>query len=63
LIEHLYLNFQKIIVTDALVVHFMVCIIGVSTTLIFNEGKPTLRVNEIRAGPLQDLERYVLTDG
>jgi hypothetical protein len=43
-----YLNLQQIIMSNALVVHFMIGIIGIPTALIFNECKPTSSVNDIR---------------
>lgn len=44
-----YLNLQELVVTtNSLVVHLMVCIIGITTAFIFNKSKPTISVNEIR---------------
>jgi hypothetical protein len=37
----------------------MICIIGISTTFILNESKPTTSVNEIRAEHLKVLEMIV----
>lgn len=34
-----YLNLQKIVAADALVVHFMVGIISIASILILDEGK------------------------
>ena len=43
-----YFNLQQVIAANTLVVHFMVGIIGITTGLILNEGKPASSVNDIR---------------
>lgn len=43
-----YFNLQQVIAANTLVVHFMVGIIGITTGLILNEGKPTSGVNDFR---------------
>lgn len=40
-----YLNLQHIISSKSLVVHLMICIIGITTALILHKGKATCRVN------------------
>jgi hypothetical protein len=49
-----YLNLQQVIPTDALVVHLVVGVIRITTTLILNEGKPTFSVNDIRVDSYGD---------
>ena len=36
---HSYLDLQEVIATDALVVHLVVRVIGVTTRLVFDEGE------------------------
>jgi hypothetical protein len=55
---HLYL--QDIITAHAFIVHLMVCVICVTSTLILNESEPTSSVNDIRADFKWDLNE--LTD-
>lgn len=57
-----YLNFQQVIVANAFVVHLMICIIGVTTTLILNEREPPTSVNYIRAVSSEWVGIYALTD-
>lgn len=40
-----YLDLQHVISTDTLVMHLMVGIVRIASTLIFHKGKPTCRVN------------------
>jgi hypothetical protein len=58
-----YFDFQKVVVPDTLVVHLMISVIGVSTTLILNKGEPASSVNEIRAEHIVNRDSCVLTDG
>jgi hypothetical protein len=44
----LYLNLQDVITIETLVMHFMICIIRITATLIFHKREPTLSVNDIR---------------
>lgn len=37
-----YLNLQQVVAPNALIVHLMVCIVSITTTLIFDERKPVL---------------------
>jgi hypothetical protein len=41
-----YLNLQKVVAANALVVHFMVSIVSIATALVLNEGetKSILRI-------------------
>jgi len=41
----IYLDLQQIISPETLIMHLMVGIICVTSTLIFHKGKPTYRVN------------------
>jgi hypothetical protein len=54
-----YLDLQKIISTNALVVHLMVGIICITTAFIFDEGKSTSCVNDIRVDT--NVDREILT--
>jgi hypothetical protein len=43
-----YLNFQQIIPADALVVHLMICVIGIAATLVFNKSEAKrFKVNQL----------------
>ena len=56
-----YLDLQDVVeTTDTLIVHFVICIIRITTTLILNEGESTLSVNDIRVDLNGELDQ--LTD-
>lgn len=43
----LYLDFQDIVSANALVVHFMIGIIGIATIFILNKGEPISHIQQI----------------
>jgi hypothetical protein len=42
---HPYLNLQKVVAANALVVHLVVGIVGVTAALVLNEGEAVVIVN------------------
>lgn len=55
------LDLQKIISTNALIVHLVVSVIGIATALILNECKPVYRVSDSSANYRANLGYH--TDG
>lgn len=48
-----YLNLQEVIATDALIVHLVVGIVGITTALVLDKGEAALKVSNM----------YELADG
>lgn len=40
IISSTHLNLEQVVTTNALVVHLVVSIVGITTALVLNEGKP-----------------------
>lgn len=59
-----YLNFQQVIPANALVVHLMICIVSITTALIFNKCEPVAWMSldvqtQYWRKPTIDLKRFL----